>query len=670
MSTPVVAEKKKSLITPRLLVALILLSAGIAISSQVAQMYTPDWASESLAIAGNLPYLVMFLALILGNIYPEWISSKHIVLVTSASCIATFCSHHAFLDIFDNFVTSRTAAAPYPELMGWYLGPFDITYINQLNLGGLLKVPWKVWIPALTWWIIYTIVWHLFNLSFLSIVRRRWVEIEMLPYPMSYEFTIPIVAAAPERRLKGLLPERRFKFYLAGLALGFFYMWPPVLKYIIPWLPDLYGWSNTSIYISWILGAYNTGAAPALGSRIIALYYIPTNVAVYVMYMLMPLDILLSAWVVALSTIVLVQILYLRGYYSGAATMPDGVDRFFYIGTSEPLKLFAVHTGMFLGLTAMWLILNWRYIARTIRSAIAGPTSEELEREAIPHRVAWIIFAGCVVLLLLMYYAAGTGWLGAVLLVISWFLISTGGARVFGLTFASGVTDRMYLTAIPELPFMKLAQQGIVTREMVNTLWLANRPTGLLALSSTYIAMWYKIAKDTGVRTRDIFIAMLIASVVGALVAFPVTLKIYYRVGLSYTIRGNTAGWYIPWHVYPGWCTGNPAIWPWWKQFLAGVALTGILSYLRMRFIWWPIDPVGAILGLGAIPFMPIWQGATYLDPITPFVAWIIKYLVIKLGGVRIHDELFIPLTAGFAVGAALAWTVGGIAAIPRYIIG
>ena len=280
------------------------------------------------------------------------------------------------------------------------------------------------------------------------------------------------------------------------------------------------------------------------------------------------------------------------------------------------------------------------------------------------------IFAGCIILLLLMYYAAGTGWLGAVLLVISWFLISSGGARVFGLTLASGVTDRIYLSTIPELPFIKIAQRGTATREMVNTLYLANRFTGLLVLSSTYIAMWYKIARDTGVRTRDIFIAMLIASVVGALVAFPVTLKIYYRVGLSYTIRGNMQGWFIPDVVQPTWCTGFPSTWPWWKHFLVGVALTGVLSYLRMRFIWWPIDPVGAILGLGALPFMPIWQEATYLDPITPFVAWIIKYLVIKLGGVRVHDELFIPLAAGFAVGSALAWTVGGIAMIPRYLAG
>jgi len=352
--------------------------------------------------------------------------------------------------------------------------------------------------------------------------------------------------------------------------------------------------------------------------------------------------------------------------------MPDGIARLFYIGTTEPLKLFAVHVGMFLGLTAMWLILNWRYIARTIRSAITGPTSEELEHEAIPYRVAWVIFAGCTILLLLMYYAAGTGWLGAVLLIISWFLISTGGARMFGLTLACGVTDRMYLSTIPELPFMKLALQDKVSREMVNTLCLANRRGDALILtSSTLVAMCYRIAKDTGVRARDVFIAMLIGSVVGTLTAYPVVLKIYYKVGISYTIRGTFDAWYIPSHQSPGWCTNNPAIWPWWKQFLAGVALTGILSYLRVRFIWWPIDPVGAILGLGVMP-APVahaWECATYLEPITPFIAWIIKYLVIKLGGVAIHDEIFIPLVAGFAVGSALAWVVGGLAGMPRYLI-
>jgi len=665
MSTPIVAEKKKSLITPQLLVILVLLSAGIAVLSQVAQMYTPLWASQSLAIAGNIPYLVMFLALIIANIFPEKISSQHIVLITAVSCIATFCSHHTFLMIFDCFASARTAPTPLPELMGWYLGPFDITYANQLNLGGLNDVPWMVWLPTLAWWIMYTIVWHLFNLSFLSIVRRRWVDIELLPYPMSYEFTIPIVAAAPERRLKGMSPERRFKFYLGGLALGFFYMWPPVLKYIIPWLPDLYGWTGP-MYYGHLLGSFDVSLIPTL-NKFIALYIVNTNLAVYAMYMIMPLDILLSAWVTCLSTIIIAQILYLRGYYSGAPS--TGMSRYYFLGQEGPLKLYAVHSGAFIGLIAIWLILNWRYIASTIKSAISGPTPEELENEAIPYRVAWVIFAGCIILLLLLYYVAGTGWTGAVLLILSWFLISIGGARMFGLTFCTGATNRSLLLGIPQLPFIKLAQQGILTREMANTLFLSTRPTGLVALSSAFVGMWYKIARDTNTRVRDVFIAMLIASVVGAFTAFFVTLKIYYKVGLSYTIRGNYGGWFVSEHSTNVACLQWPAFWPWWKQYLAGITLTCILSYLRMRFVWWPIDPVGAILGFGIIPFIPIWQGGTYLQFFTPLISWLVKYIVIRIGGVRIHDEIFIPLLAGFAVGSALAWAVGGMAAIPRYLM-
>ncbi|RLF14199.1 MAG: hypothetical protein DRJ66_06500, partial [Thermoprotei archaeon] len=104
----------------------------------------------------------------------------------------------------------------------------------------------------------------------------------------------------------------------------------------------------------------------------------------------------------------------------------------------------------------------------------------------------------------------------------------------------------------------------------------------------------------------------------------------------------------------------RPGVRPWWPQALAGAIIIGILSYLRMRFVWWPFDPIGVYIGVGsATP-----------QPFTPFVAWLIKYLVIKFGGMRVHDEILIPFVAGVGVGSALCWFVGGIAVIPRYIIG
>ena len=52
------------------------------------------------------------------------------------------------------------------------------------------------------------------------------------------------------------------------------------------------------------------------------------------------------------------------------------------------------------------------------------------------------------------------------------------------------------------------------------------------------------------------------------------------------------------------------------------------------------------------------------------FVGWVMKYLVVKFGGMRVHDEVLIPLVAGASIGSALCWFIGGVATLPKYMGG
>ncbi|MFW6133290.1 MAG: DUF6785 family protein, partial [Planctomycetota bacterium] len=88
----------------------------------------------------------------------------------------------------------------------------------------------------------------------------------------------------------------------------------------------------------------------------------------------------------------------------------------------------------------------------------------------------------------------------------------------------------------------------------------------------------------------------------------------------------------------------------------AGIGLTGVLalSFLRLRYAWWPIHPV-LLLVLG-------------VDTVTPlcasfFVGWLIKGAVTRFGGAHAYRSgrsLFIGLIAGeFAAG--LFWAAAGL---------
>ncbi len=80
-----------------------------------------------------------------------------------------------------------------------------------------------------------------------------------------------------------------------------------------------------------------------------------------------------------------------------------------------------------------------------------------------------------------------------------------------------------------------------------------------------------------------------------------------------------------------------------------GALVMGILIFLRNRFYWWPIHPIGYVVG-GIWMIQQVW--------ISIFVTWVIKALVLKLGGARAYHRL-VPLFLGVIVGqfaAALMW--------------
>mgnify|MGYP000164957254 CR=1 FL=1 len=649
------SEVKKSILTWRFTLTLIAIAIVVAALTPIVTYYTPSWAYFAVAISGNMPLAVMFIALIIGNLFPERISNKHIALIAATSIMAVLIPGARPLvpDVFDVIYGARTSAIS--ELYSPTFGPFGSKYMADILSGHITKVPWGAWLPTLSWWAMYSVAWLLFMLASLSIVRYQWMDIEMLPYPTGYVWSVPIITASPERRAKGLPIDRRLAVYLTGLLVGFLYTWILVMKLLVPWLPDILGWTNTANFIDWYPGALKIEALPNL-QRIIGLVAVPTNLVEYIAFLLAPLDILLSAWVVSIALLIIIQILYLRGYYSGMEKLGHG-DRYMRIGQMSPLKILAMHYGILIGVGLFWLLLHAKYIGRTLKSAVAGPTREEVEREAITYRTAWFTILVCLINLFILYYAAGVSPFGAFLIILQYFLLGLSVARIYGLS-PIGSIDWEYLFTLPELAYYNITG---LSPEFVNAMALGQRAcTGELAFNASYAAMFFRIAKDVGISPRDIFIALLIGALIGGILQWFVALKFLYTVGYGSLPRGfreSFQGVWMPTNImtYPGER-------PWWPQLLVGLALTGVLSYLRARFVWWPIDPVGAALGFGYLFGVPTGMFLDVLQPFVPLIAWIIKYLVIKTGGARVHDNILVPFAAGVLSGVAICWFVGGIA--------
>ena len=124
---------RPSVLSWRFVVTLVIIAAVCAVSAQIFAMYTPSWANYSQAVALSLPTVIMFLALIIGNLIPGKFTSKHIALISATASIAIFHFYlSSCLAIFDNFVATRTGPSPYREMFDWNWGP-ELQYIQPVS---------------------------------------------------------------------------------------------------------------------------------------------------------------------------------------------------------------------------------------------------------------------------------------------------------------------------------------------------------------------------------------------------------------------------------------------------------------------------------------------------------------------------------------------------------
>jgi hypothetical protein len=90
----------------------------------------------------------------------------------------------------------------------------------------------------------------------------------------------------------------------------------------------------------------------------------------------------------------------------------------------------------------------------------------------------------------------------------------------------------------------------------------------------------------------------------------------------------------------------NPVTWDddsiglMWGSMAGGGAVAAVLSMMRARLAWWPLHPIG-------LPFqIPGWTAV--------MIAWIVKTMILKYGGVRTFRKLK-PIFFGFILGQFLS---------------
>jgi hypothetical protein len=85
------------------------------------------------------------------------------------------------------------------------------------------------------------------------------------------------------------------------------------------------------------------------------------------------------------------------------------------------------------------------------------------------------------------------------------------------------------------------------------------------------------------------------------------------------------------------------------KGLAIGMGITGVVAFLRMKFMWFPFHPIGYVLA--SSHFMRnIW--------FTIFLAWLIRLLLFRLGGAHVIRRGLVPFCVGMFLGCVASVVV------------
>ncbi len=91
------------------------------------------------------------------------------------------------------------------------------------------------------------------------------------------------------------------------------------------------------------------------------------------------------------------------------------------------------------------------------------------------------------------------------------------------------------------------------------------------------------------------------------------------------------------------------------KGLTIGAAITGVVAFLRMKFMWFPLHPIGYVLASSF--FM---RGAWFIL----FLAWLARLVLFRLGGAQVIRRGLVPFCVGMFLGCVASIVVFDVVGI------
>jgi hypothetical protein len=526
-------------------------------------------------------------------------------------------------------VENRWAEYLHPYLPHWLIPTNEgkaITYFFE-GLPPGAPIPWDVWVLPLFWWFSFIAVLGFACLCVSVLIHRQWADHERLVYPA----LAPILEMAMPVGTGGrALPEfMKGRAFWAGFALTSFVFGWNVISWFYPMSPTF----------PTVSGRFFRDLLPRHYPPIF--FFLSTYVICFSYFA--SLEVLFSIWFFDLLYMIEAGILNRVGISAAAPTYGAGP----YAMTSYKFQT----AGAFAALVLWWLWVSRGHLRRVFHKALRPDRSSvDDSRELFSYRGAVIGLIVCCV-----YIAAWLGQVGIetrviLLLIPAMFIVYLGLAKVMadsGLIFLEP----------PALAwdYSLLALGGAKTLQastLVGNSLLSFNVNHVRSFAMPALAHINRLGDCVAKGKRRLFWGVFGAFVVGVVVST------FYTIWLAYTVGG--------YNFRPNWLVlmdgerqfgqavnalRNPRriLTAEYWLFAAGAGVMTLLNLVRYRFTWWPFHPVGFAL-----------SGTMFarLESCTIFIAWLIKFLMLKVGGVAFYRRSK-PFFIGMLIGYVLVVVAG-----------
>ncbi len=504
-----------------------------------------------------------------------------------------------------------------------YLFPQDkqaISYFYE-GLPKGEKLPWSVWIGPLSHWFLFILVFFFMNICIIVMLRKQWVERERLTYPL---------VELPKVMVKDTTSFYESKLMWIGFLVPFILFSLSFIHLIFPLFPlNLRSIQYRNIPIFSRAGNLGWG----IYLEVIGLAF------------LMPLDVSLSVWLFAFLFTMENGFLNRVGYFTGSTPL--------FAEPAHPVVAYQSF-GALLVLSISCLYYGRDHLKRIFLKAIGKGDIDE-EDEILPSGVLWWGFSLSFIFVVWYLKKIGLGLLPSIFFVIVTILIFLGLTRIIAQTGLAYHKSPLS----PQDPTIYFLGSKFINRSGFITLGLTwPFATDLRTIMMASTANGLKLATEFKINSRRLFLAIFLAIVITLITSFWSTLYFSYKYGAI--------------NCHHDWLLcGNPQYcWKWVNNLIKyppkfgktefgftilGGVIMAFLIFVKSRFLWWPISPIGFTLGIPH-PVFYTWTSV--------FIAWLIKFLIMKYGGVKTYQQVkkfFLGLILGSFVTTGILNLIGAL---------